>query len=443
MGYSEVLCHICGVSFNISRSRTHKEPRSAAWGHSLAVNPENSHGRWGCYYVKRDGVQEPGTASSEPVKYIPPKMDPEDSSDDGWTSDTPDDEWEHIAGPECQYNGAYNGNHISAEAMKHCQTSQCLVPKEDDWQPERDDQDFEALGKFFVSGLSDDMPSRDMGWPSVSPSRHGMSDVRAENVIWDAEDAGEYCMPFHPTCFEIFKRATLYRYGTVDVECLMQWWRLEPEYEDFHGFPRHPAVKEAAEQWWSHERGGEFLVANPCFVPGLDDLLQSTQSVEHTLENESSLSGTTISTEPTPSDPFSRLPSEMIREILIHLSFKDLANLRLTSRVFLHLPNPVLYEVTVRETPWLYEAWSSLPISFWATTTQAEIEREIEHGANISTTPHPVKLLGKGETDWLRLQVELSKNWKTLLGLQNRRRIWDDCQEILNRVDKYRKQGKM
>ncbi|KAG9497420.1 hypothetical protein J7337_010281 [Fusarium musae] len=440
MGYSEVLCHICGVSFNINRSRTDKEPRSAAWGYqTLAMNPENSHGRWGCYYVKRDGVQDPGAASLETVKYIPPKMEPEDSSDDGWTSDTPDDEWEHIAGPECEYNGAYNGNHISAEAMKGCQTSQCLVPRGNDWQPEINDQDFETSGKFFLSGLSDDMPSRDMGWPSVSPARHGMDDVRAENIIWDAEDADEYCMPFHPACFEIFKRASLYRYGSVDVQCLMQWWRLEPEYEDFHGFPRHPAVKAAAEQWWSHERGGEFLVANPCFVPGLDDLLQSTQSVEHTLGNESSPSGSIVSTEPAPSDPFSKLPSEMIREILIHLRFKDLANLRLTSRVFLHLPNTVLYELTVQETPWLYEAWSSLPISFWATTTQAEIER----GGSINTTPHPVKLLGKGETDWLRLQMELSRNWKTMLGLQNRRRIWNDCQEILNRVDEYRNQGKI
>ncbi|EMT72543.1 hypothetical protein NOF04DRAFT_17808 [Fusarium oxysporum II5] len=443
MGYSEVLCHICGVSFNISRSRTDKEPRSAAWGQILAINPDNSHGRWGCYYVKRDGGQEPGTASSEPVKYIPPKIDPEDSSDDGWTSDTPDDEWEHIAGLECEYNGAYNGNHIPAEAMNHCQTSQCLVPKGDNWQPEANDQDFETSGNFFLSGLSDDMPSRDMGWPSVSPPRHDTSDVRAENIIWDAQEADEYCMPFHPTCFEIFKRASLYRYGTVDVECLMQWWRLEPKYEDFECFPRHPAVKEAEQQWWGHERGGEFLVANPCFVPGLDDLLQSTQSVEHTLGNESSLSGTTISTKPAPSDPFSKLPSEMIHEILIHLSFKDLANLRLTSRIFLHLPNPVLYELTVRDTPWLYEAWSSLLISFWATTTQAEIEQEIERGGSIRTTPHPVKLLSKGETDWLRVQVEVSKNWKTLLGLQNRRRIWGDCQEILNRVDEYRKQGKI
>ncbi|KAH7211531.1 hypothetical protein DER44DRAFT_659533 [Fusarium oxysporum] len=327
--------------------------------------------------------------------------------------------------------------------MNHCQTSQCLVPKGDNWQPEANDQDFETSGNFFLSGLSDDMPSRDMGWPSVSPPRHDTSDVRAENIIWDAQEADEYCMPFHPTCFEIFKRASLYRYGTVDVECLMQWWRLEPKYEDFECFPRHPAVKEAEQQWWSHERGGEFLVADPCFVPGLDDLLQSTQSVEHTLGNESSLSGTTISTKPAPSDPFSKLPSEMIHEILIHLSFKDLANLRLTSRIFLHLPNPVLYELTVRDTPWLYEAWSSLLISFWATTTQAEIEQGIERGGSTRTTPHPVKLLSKGETDWLRVQVEVSKNWKTLLGLQNRRRIWGDCQEILNRVDEYRKQGKI
>ncbi|KAF4335203.1 salicylate hydroxylase [Fusarium beomiforme] len=443
MGYSEVLCHICGVSFNINRSRTDKEPRSAAWGH-IEGNPENSHGRWGCYYVQRNGSQdEPGTASSEPVKYFPPNIEPEDSSDDGWTSDTPDGDWEHIAGPDCKNSGSYNGNRISTEAMKGCQTFQCIVPKGDNWQPERDDEDFEASGNFFLSGLGDDLPSRDMDWPVVSPRRHSKDYVRAENTIWDFDDVSGYCMPFHPTCFEIYKRASSHRYGTVDIECLMKWWYLESGYDDFFLFPRHPAVKRGQEQWWRHERGSEFLVANPCFIPGLDALFQSAQSVKGSNEDRSGRSRTVIGTGSAPTDPFSKLPGEMIREILINLNFKDLANLRLTSRVFLHLPNSVLYELTIRNTPWLYEAWSSLPISFWATTTQEEIDQEIERRGSINTRPHPVKLLNKTETDWLRLNMEVSRNWKELLGLQNRRRIWNDCQEILNRVDEYRKQGKI
>lgn len=31
MGYTEVLCSICGVSFNISRFRAAGEPPEAAW----------------------------------------------------------------------------------------------------------------------------------------------------------------------------------------------------------------------------------------------------------------------------------------------------------------------------------------------------------------------------------------------------------------------------
>lgn len=33
MGYSEILCTICGVSFNIARIRREGEQKSAAWGY--------------------------------------------------------------------------------------------------------------------------------------------------------------------------------------------------------------------------------------------------------------------------------------------------------------------------------------------------------------------------------------------------------------------------
>ena len=76
MGYSEVLCHICGVSFNIRRFRTDKEPRSAAWGDECAFanvfDPEDCPQDGGCYYVKRDSHEDSSVvSSSEPVKALP------------------------------------------------------------------------------------------------------------------------------------------------------------------------------------------------------------------------------------------------------------------------------------------------------------------------------------------------------------------------------------
>jgi hypothetical protein len=189
--------------------------------------------------------------------------------------------------------------------------------------------------------------------------------------------------------------------------------------------------------------GDEYLAANPCFIPGFEDLLHSSQDRN---SSDSEPTSTTISTEASNKDPFLKLPTEIRHSILVQLNFRDLANLRLTSRVFLQLPNHVLYDLTIRHTPWLYEAWSSLPLSFWSTTTQEAIEQQWEGIGDSIKNPHPatpVCPLSRTGTSWLHLQAEISRNWSKLLGLQNRRRIWKDCEEILNRVDKYRAQGKI
>ncbi|RSL98801.1 hypothetical protein CDV31_012432 [Fusarium ambrosium] len=486
MGYSEIHCHICGVSFNISRARTETEPRSAAWGQERdypdRFHPECCPDEPGCFWVDRyaDGnedAEEPETALLEPVKMYPADIDEDDFDAD---------DWEHISGPKCNQGDAYNGHNISVEAMRGCKTSQCLIRKPDDWEPEPDDEEFEVSGHFFLSGLNDSMPSRDMSCPEVVPERHGNNTPNADNCVWNADDAEDYCMPFHPTCFEVFKRVTLHRYGVVDIECLTQWWAHEANYEDFHAFPRHPAVENGQQQSWNHDEGGEFLAANPCFVPGLEALLSSAHRPKELGHADSELIPTAVSAATHPRDLFSRLPGEVRMFILLQLGFKDIANLRLASRTFLQLPRSLFYELTLRDTPWLYEAWSSLPISYWATSTQEEeekkqkdrqdrvaalnsaleiledeavdsgdpdandaaieaIEAELETLSDIPTTrpATSVILLNRTETDWYRLQTEIGRNWKKLQGLQNRRRIWNDCQEILNRVDAYRKQGRI
>ncbi|KAM6506229.1 hypothetical protein FSOLCH5_014417 [Fusarium solani] len=487
MGYSEIHCHICGVSFNISRARTEKEPRSAAWGQECdypdRFHPESCPDEPGCFWVDRyaDGnedAEEPETALVEPVKVFPADID-EDNFE-------PDD-WEHISGPRCNQGDAYNGHNISVKAMRGCKTSQCLVRKPEDWEPEPDDEEFETSGHFFLSGLNDSMPSRDMDYPEVFPVRHDCDSPHADNCIWTIEDAEVYAMPFHPTCLEVFKRASLHRYGVVDIECLTQWWAHEANYEDFHAFPRHPDVENGQQQSWNHSPGDEYLAANPCFVPGLESLLSSAKRPKELGQADSEVTPTAVSMAKNPTDLFSRLPGEIRMFILLQLGFRDIANLRLASRTFLQLPQSLFYHLTLSDSPWLYEAWSSLPISFWATTTRQEeekkensrqarlselrnaievledeahdsgdpdsndaaieaIDREIEKLEDISGGPRPttaVTQLDRTETDWYNLQTEVGRNWKKLQGLRNRRRIWDDCQEILNRVDAYRREGKI
>ena len=81
--------------------------------------------------------------------------------------------FEHVAGPGCEHPHGYSGFEVTAEQMRGCTTLQCLVRKTPDWKSELDDQEFELSSDYFLSGLSDFMPSRDEGRPKFTPARHG------------------------------------------------------------------------------------------------------------------------------------------------------------------------------------------------------------------------------------------------------------------------------
>lgn len=182
---------------------------------------------------------------------------------------------EHIAAPDCASTAGYNGHSISAHEMQGCYTFQCLAPKTPSqpssswssgpWQPQQnDDQDFESApsAKYFLTGLADCLPSRDMGRPTVYPVRHGCEEPHAENFVWNwdiinnSEIVGFMALPFHPTCLEVYKRASLRRFGKVDIQALTEWWQSECTYADFNDkFPRDRAVLQGSSQWWHHQPG--------------------------------------------------------------------------------------------------------------------------------------------------------------------------------------------
>lgn len=91
---------------------------------------------------------------------------------------------EHLAGPGCIHHGGYSGFRITAEQMKGCATVQCLVRKTAEWTPEPDDQSFELDGKYFLTGLSGHMPSRDEGGPEFVPVRHGQEDLFPDTYLF-------------------------------------------------------------------------------------------------------------------------------------------------------------------------------------------------------------------------------------------------------------------
>ena len=390
-------------------------------------------------------------------------------------------EYEHIAGKDCRSNSGYNGHRISAEEMKGCTTVQFLVPKTASWRPEEDDEDFERCGDFHLSGLTDHLRRRDARLGSVFPPRHGCRAPEAENCLWWPGQAGAAAMPFHPYCLEVYKRASLRRWGAVDMKALMAWFRLDGNPLHFmEEFPRHEAVHRGRQKQWRHIAGDEWLAANPCFVPDLEPILSSVQtrcsaglgmqSVEHA--------------EPRVADCFVPMPAELRMGILSHLSGRDVASTCLASGAFRRLPQSFFRKLLLRDMPWLWEAWCPLPLSCWATTTRSELEirheswdrqqRDIEewqipvleeeggrNGGNEAAIValrarlaaieeekaefHRSKgacLLPMDETDWLRLYVEMARRCDSLKGIRNRARIWADCEHILARIEIHRAEGR-
>ena len=116
---------------------------------------------------------------------------------------------------------------------------QCLVGKKEGWEAEEGDEGFEIEGNFFLTGVVDGTPYETS---RMTPTRHGIDSISYDSILQVVspafkdrypeqnsltetsktdKDAGGWCgLPFHPTCFEIFKRVSLLRLGSIDVQGL-------------------------------------------------------------------------------------------------------------------------------------------------------------------------------------------------------------------------------
>jgi hypothetical protein len=107
-----------------------------------------------------------------------------DKLEDVHSKGRPPGYYEHIAGPECKYRSGYSGSQVTAQEMRGCKTLQCLASKAAYWKPEPDDLDVERTSRYFLSGISDYFPSRDMGVTHVSPERHHLQAPFADVHTW-------------------------------------------------------------------------------------------------------------------------------------------------------------------------------------------------------------------------------------------------------------------
>ncbi|MCJ1391456.1 hypothetical protein MMC18_004320 [Xylographa bjoerkii] len=389
MGYCETLCQLCGVSFAIARLRRADEPLEAAWdysGHGYIDTDEYDCCREGsgCELV---GDQDIGL--------------------------------EHVSGPGCTSWKGYSGQRISLAEMKGCRAIQCLMQKDPSWKPEPDDQDFELESDYFLTGIGDGSPD-ERPLDEMKTVRHGVERIDVSNIIHDDNTVG---LPIHPTCFEIFKKVSQLCLGSIDIEGLWYWRALEGSYEAFFcEFPRDYAVKNGDDQFWKHEPGSEFLAANPIEIPGFAALVIETagyrgdrKTVFHwDYKGPSEWSVRNHRTPPPPKsglhtpDPFTKLSAELSDMVLASLSSKDIANLRLVSPAFRQLPAILFRRLLLEDMPWFWEAQG----------------------------------LDVGKTNWYEMYRKVKSCW-LFKGLQNRRRIWKDVEEVVRRIRKYRQEGKI
>ncbi|KAI7337097.1 calcium ATPase [Hortaea werneckii] len=390
---------------------------------------------------------------------------------------------EHLAGPGCTSTSGYNGHKISAREMQHVISCQCLAEKRDDWRPEPGDRDFELKAEHcFLTGISKG-GVWELDVTGLAPVRHGVSETDIENdnpaeIQQFGLDTGELCaLPMHPRYFELFQRISIRCFGRVDIDGL---WRLREEKGNyvnrFEGMPRNPDVELVSEQWYSARPGTEYLAADPVDVPGLSTLIQSClvkegdvcESVFDTPEH--------IKDSAEHFDPFSMLPPELQQTLLWQLSRQDVANLRLVSPAFRQLPQSYFRRLVETEMPWLWEL-SDLPkhsIDFyrlWCRLHEADggSQQDMQEREGLEQTPNgelnalPDELESEGTGVSSPLPTGSSAGWdkrtpkvqgkteaavqagyengmcqrkpeNVLLGLRNRRRIWQDLNVIVRMI---------
>ncbi|CEJ91441.1 hypothetical protein VHEMI07151 [[Torrubiella] hemipterigena] len=387
---------------------------------------------------------------------------------------------EHIAGGRCRVTQGYNGNNISAQEMRGTCTMQFLVPKTADWKSEDDDEDFEKDPSFpyHLSGLSDFVSLAGTQHGGGFPARHDVKDGHATNLLTTETHTSQHMIPFHPTCLEIYKRACLKRLGKVDMLGLVNWYRLEATKTHFlDNFPRTPEVENAREERWKHVSGDEWLAANPCFIPGLSSATERASSDSNDLEFAplDSVNET---------DEFGKLSQEMRVEILRALDPNDTQSWHRSLQSFGKIHESYFREVILVDMPWLWEAWTDASYSSWATQSERELrskwdrpetqdqaQRELlilrlEGKSNLSiyeqvwleqllhdetefnarqNIARQIKLpaLVNMKVNWREIYIELRKIESVDNGLRNRKRVWDDCNYILDRVAYHTASGRI
>ncbi|SMY29086.1 unnamed protein product [Zymoseptoria tritici ST99CH_1A5] len=453
MGYSEMHCTICGVSFRIGRIRTRQEPRSYAWAYfgsdkcnQLALPDIDCSSSLGCTFVDRTKPTDDfHSLDSYPKILFPP---------DGQLPD----EAEHS-------KPAAEDDDITNEAVR--------PPA---WSPAPDDEPWEASSKWMLTGMTTKTEEREV--PDEGdwlPFRHGVTEFLADDYHFDNGYDFRTAMPFHPWCLEVYLRAALAQKGRVDVDGLGEWWEQSDRLGGPDEVERCMALETCQGQWWDHEKEFAFLIMDPLKDEGLMRILNEAREVEDGFDPSQSAFSERHSPRPATDeqhDPFLTLPPELLQHILTLLPTPSIGAARTVSRAFTHIPISFFHHLLRKDFPWIWEvdAATSVALPRYSKWTQKVVDdaaREPEsdtfdppddeagsqedgggsHVAQVAAAVGPAErnegynippVLPRFQTNWFKLYAALKKAGHSIPGLRNRERIWRDCGQILKKIDEMR-----
>lgn len=280
----------------------------------------------------------------------------------------------------------------------------------------------------------------------------------------------------HPQCFDIFKHASIRRFGKVHIDGLRQLWLENDDYgQRFPEFPERPDVSLVNEQFYQCVPGTEYLVAHPVRIPGLLDLIQNCIDPKEAVAEVFSIPS---ETKDHGGDPFAVLSPELKLMIILEMHRQDLASLRLVSRSFRQLPQIYFHQLVLSEMPWMlmdleelsskqvdwYQLWCRLSAADGGSEDDEPERRWLEWAkepnlfwdelySNLSSNererfgilPRVSGELKVTDEQYEKMEAVIEERRETrqqwpkateLKGLRNRRRIYGDVEKILQRIEK-------
>lgn len=210
------------------------------------------------------------------------------------------------------------------------------------------------------------------------------------------------------------------RFGRVDIDGLWQLRNTHGDYPRFVDLEERGDVTLVGEQWYDPVPGTEYLAANPVDIPALKRLLETC---------EESNSSTVFEQLPDPSsptrDPFQVLSPELRMMLLNYLEGRDVANLRLTSKIFSQLPQSLFKELIRKEMPWVWEM------------DDLQSGEKVKHGIDWYLLWCKLASADGGncsdEADRSKgVQPAVDRTELDIKGLRNRRMIWRDIDMVLD-----------